>query len=94
MKMEDTVEDGRCSYFYYGETDTQLKVRSGEEIGISTLTFRKVNSKKESAIRDHHLIFIDIMSQPLTSLPSWHTVIINIFLKLKKACSLTVIDLF
>ena len=33
---------GRCNSSYYGETDRHLKVRSGEHIGISPLTFRKV----------------------------------------------------
>ena len=46
---------GRCSSSYYGETDRHLKVRSGEHIGISPLTFRKVKPSKESAIRDHLL---------------------------------------
>ena len=32
-----------------------MKVRSGEDIGISLLTFRKVKPSKESAIRDHPL---------------------------------------
>ena len=31
-----------CNSSYYGETDRHLKVRSGEHIGISPLTFRKV----------------------------------------------------
>ena len=46
---------GRCDSSYYGETDRHLEVRSGEHIGISPLTFRKVKSSKESAIRDHLL---------------------------------------
>ena len=46
---------GRCNSSYYGETDRHLKVRSGEHIGISHLTFRKVKPSKESAIRDHLL---------------------------------------
>ena len=46
---------GRCNSSYYGETDRQLKVRSGEHIGISRLTFRKVEPSKVSAIRDHLL---------------------------------------
>ena len=46
---------GRCNSSYYGETDRHLKVRSGEHIGISPLTFRKVEPPKESAIRDHLL---------------------------------------
>ena len=46
---------GRCNSFYYGEMDRHLKVRSGEHIGISPLTFRKVKPSKESAIRDYLL---------------------------------------
>ena len=45
----------RCNSSYYGKTDRQMKVRSGEHIGISPLTFRKVKPSKESAIRDHLL---------------------------------------
>ena len=33
---------GRCNSCYYGKMDRQLKVRSGEHIGISHMTFRKV----------------------------------------------------
>ena len=46
---------GRCTSSCYGETDRHLKVRSGEHIGISTLTFRKGEPSKERAIRDHLL---------------------------------------
>ena len=35
--------------------DRHLKVRSGEHIEISPLTFRKVKPSKQSAIRDHFL---------------------------------------
>ena len=38
-----------------GETDRHLKVRSGEHIGISPLTFKKTRPLKESAIQDHLL---------------------------------------
>ena len=37
---------GRCNSSYYGETDRHLNVRSGEHIGISPLTFRKVKPSK------------------------------------------------
>ena len=40
---------GRCNYFYL------VKVRSGEHIGISTLTFRKTKPSKESSIHDYLL---------------------------------------
>ena len=46
---------GRCNSTYYGETDRHLKVRSGEHIGISPLTFKKTKPSKESVIRDHLL---------------------------------------
>ena len=46
---------GRCNSTYYGQTDRRLKVRSGEHIGISPLTFKKTKPSKESAIRDHLL---------------------------------------
>ena len=84
---------GRCSSSYYGEgeTDRHLKVRSGEHIGISPLTFRKVKPSKESAIRDHLLNCNSIPSfGDFTILTYGHH---NMFLKSKKACSLSVIDL-
>ena len=40
----------------------RLKVKSGEHIGKSPLTFRKVKPSKESAIRDHLLIYNNIPS--------------------------------
>ena len=46
---------GRCNSAYYGETDRHLKVRLGEHIGISPLTFKKTKPSKESVIRDHLL---------------------------------------
>ena len=46
---------GRCNSTYYGQTDRRLKVRSGEHIGISPLTFKKTKPSKKSAIRDHLL---------------------------------------
>ena len=46
---------GRCNSSYYGETDRNLKGRSGEHIGISPLIFRKLKLSKESASRDHLL---------------------------------------
>ena len=53
---------GRCNSTYYGETDRHLKVRSGEHIGISPLTFKKTIPLKESAIRDHLLNCNNILS--------------------------------
>ena len=46
---------GECNSTYYGETDRHLKVRFGEHIEISPLTFKKTKPSKESAIRDHLL---------------------------------------
>ena len=46
---------GRCNSSYYGETEGHLKVRSGEHIGISPLTFKKTKLSKETSIRDHLL---------------------------------------
>ena len=47
---------GRCNSSYYGETDRHLKVRSGEHIGISPLTFNKIKPSDESSVRDHLLL--------------------------------------
>ena len=46
---------GRCTSTYYGETDRHLKVKSGEHIGISPLTFKKTKLSKESTICNHLL---------------------------------------
>ena len=51
-----------CKSFSYGETDRHLKVRCGEHIGISHLTWKKIRPSKESAIRDHLLIRINVPS--------------------------------
>ena len=48
---------GRCNATYHGETDMRLKVRLGEHIGISPLTFEKVKPSIESSIRDHLLLY-------------------------------------
>ena len=52
----------RCNSTYYGETDRHFKVKSGEHIGISPLTFKETKRSKESAIRDHLLSFNNIPS--------------------------------
>ena len=49
---------GRCNSSYYGETDRNLRVRAGEHIGLSPLTFKKCKPSKESAVR-YHLLFCD-----------------------------------
>ena len=46
---------GRCSSLYYNETDRRLRVRSGEHIGISPMTFRKAKPSKESGICNNTL---------------------------------------
>ena len=43
---------GRFNSSYYGETERHLKLRSGEHIGISSLTFKKTKPSKESWIRE------------------------------------------
>ena len=53
---------GRCNSSYYGEVDRHVKIRSREYIGISPLTFGRVKPSKESAIRDHLLIYNNISS--------------------------------
>ena len=42
----------RWNSSYYGETERHLKVRSGEHIGISLLTFKKTKPSKDSWICD------------------------------------------
>ena len=53
---------GICNSSCYGETDRHLKVRSGEHIETSPVTFRKVKSSKKHAIRDYFLICNNIPS--------------------------------
>ena len=53
---------GKCNSTYYGETDRHLKVKSGEHIGISPLTFKKTKPSKESAIHYHLLNCNNIVS--------------------------------
>ena len=49
---------GRSNSSFYGETDRHLRVRGGEHIGLSPLTFKKFEPSKESAVRDN-LLFCD-----------------------------------
>ena len=46
---------GRCNASYYGETDRHFKLRSGEHIAISPLTFKYVKPSVKSSTRDHLL---------------------------------------
>ena len=49
---------GTCNSSYYGETDRHHKVRAGEHIGLSPLTFKKCKPSKESTVCKH-LLFCD-----------------------------------
>ena len=49
------LQCGLCNEFYYGECVRRLAVRSGENIGISPLTNRMVQPRKESAVCRHLL---------------------------------------
>ena len=46
---------GLCNESYYGECVRHLTVRSGEHIGISPLTNKRVQPRKDSAVY-HHLL--------------------------------------
>ena len=59
---------GRCNSFYYGETETHLKVRSGKHTGISLLTFKKRNHlKRVQYVTTFYNVIITLL---LMSLPS------------------------
>ena len=49
---------GRCNSSSYDETDRHLRVRDGEHIGLSPLTFKKFEPSKESTVHDN-LLFYD-----------------------------------
>ena len=80
---------GRCNSSYYGETDRHLKVRSGEHIGISPLTFGKVKPSKENAIRDHLLNCNNIPSFDEFTILAYghHKYILNITYKINLVSS-------
>ena len=46
---------GLCNESYYGESIRHLDIRSGEHIGVSPLTGKKVKPVNNSAVRDHLL---------------------------------------
>ena len=46
---------GLCNESYYGESIRHLHIRSGEHIGVSPLTGKKVKPSNNSAICDHLL---------------------------------------
>ena len=49
------IQCGLCNESYYGECVRHLAVRSGEHIGISPLTNKRVQPRKDSAVC-HHLL--------------------------------------
>ena len=70
-----------CNVSYYGESSRHLDIRSGEHIGVSPLTRRKVKPSSNNAVCDHLLHW--------TFLPSVDNSIMktrSIYYKLKKAC--------
>ena len=46
-----------CNITYYGKTERHLNVRSGEHLSLLTLTGKRVNNNKKSAVKDHLLFF-------------------------------------
>ena len=84
---------GRCNSTNYGEPDRHLKVRSGEHIGISPLTFKKTKPSKESTICDHLLNCNNILSfEEFTIVTNQnHTFVLE---KSKRIYLSTEIDLF
>ena len=46
---------GLCNESYYSESIRHLDIRSGEHIGVSPLTGKKVKPVNDSAVRDHLL---------------------------------------
>ena len=51
----DKFQCGRCNASYYGENDRHLKMRWRGPVGISPLTFKKVNLSAECSIHVHLL---------------------------------------
>ena len=49
---------GRCNATYYGETCHHFKVR----VGISPLTNKRSKSKKSTAVKDHMLMYNQLVS--------------------------------
>ena len=46
-----------CNITYYGKTERHLNVTSGEHLSLSTLTGKRVNNNKKSAVKDQCLFF-------------------------------------
>ena len=82
MELTIYCQCNRCNSSYYGETESQLKVRSGEHIEISPLTFK--NTEPSKGIR--YVIIIYHVIQTLSFDES--TILAHenksIYLKLKK----------
>ena len=74
---------GRCNASHYGETDRHLKPRSGEHVGISPLTFKKVKPSGRTSKRD--LFFLVIMTPHLMISPFWLRGLVSFYFKVKKA---------
>ena len=51
------LQCGLCNDSYYGESIRHLDIRSGDHIGVSALTGKKVEAIKNSRVRDHILHF-------------------------------------
>ena len=45
-----------CNITYYGKTERQLQVWTGEHVSTSLLTGKSVNNKKKSSDKDHCLL--------------------------------------
>ena len=52
---------GRCNATYYGKTCHYFKVRVGKHSGISPLTNKWSKSKKSTAVKDHMLMFYQLI---------------------------------
>ena len=53
---------GRRNATYFSETCWHLSVRVGEHLSVSTLTGKKSESKKSTAVKDHMLFCDNIVS--------------------------------
>ena len=74
---------GRYNCTQYGEMDRHLKVRYGEHVEISPLTFKKTRPSKR--VLFEIILWIALISHLLKSLLFWQTRIVNFFFKSKKA---------
>ena len=51
-----------CSATYYGKTKRHFKVHVSEHMGVSARTGKNIKCNKNSAVRDHMLVCIIIVS--------------------------------